>query len=141
MDIVTALASVTAALKLAKELRDIDHQLDKADLKLKVAQMTEALAKAQTALTDAEAELRAKGEEISKLKAGLQFRATKLVDRGQFRFFADEAGNAKGTPICPRCEQRGEYLAVVQDRSKGIGKITYYCPGCKANYGPHVPKG
>lgn len=71
---------------------------------------------------------------------GLAATTAKLIDKGQFRYFADENGKATGTPICPRCEQKGDYLAVVQDRSKGIGRITYYCPGCKANYGPHVPR-
>lgn len=140
MEIATALSTVTTALKLATQLRDIDHQIDKADLKLKIAQMTDALAQAKTALTDAETQLRAKDAEIEHLRSEVQFRATKLVDRGQFRFFADETGNPKGRPICPKCEKRGDYLEVVQDRSRGAGGVTYYCPGCKANFGPHVPK-
>jgi hypothetical protein len=140
MDIAGALATLTAAIGLAKELRDIDHQFDKAELRLKIVEMTDALATAKAALVEAEGVIRDKDEEVSRLRSELALKATQLVDRGQFRFFADEAGNPKGRPICPKCEKRGDYLEVVQDRTKGAGRITYYCPGCKANYGPHVPR-
>lgn len=141
MDLAGALTAVTAGLRLAKELRDIDHQLDAAELKLKLVDVTEALADAKSALIDAQAALGEKDAQIDDLSKRLRFRETKLVDRGQFRYFANDDGNARGRPVCPRCEARGEYLQLAQDRSKGIGRITYYCPGCKANYGPHVPIG
>lgn len=126
---------------MASELRHIDHQLDSADLKLKLVEMMEALAKAQSDLVEAQAELDKKDAQIARLQSEAAFRSTKLVGRGQFRFFADDAGNPKGRPICPKCERRGEYLEVVQDRSRGAGRITYYCPGCNANYGQNVPRG
>lgn len=141
MDIATGLSSLTAAIGLVKELRSIDVQIDKAALKLKIAELTGALADAKVAMVDASETLRSREDELAKLRQALDFRATKLVDKGQFRYFADDSGNATGTPICPRCEQKGEHLAVVQDRSKGAGRITYYCPGCRSNYGSHVPRG
>jgi hypothetical protein len=140
MDIAGTLAAITAALGLAKELHNIDHQFDKAELRLKVAELTTALADAKIGLVDVADQLRAKDAQIEKLREKLAFRAAKLIDKGQFRYFADDDGNAKGTPICPRCERNGEFLVLVQDCSRGIGRITYSCPGCKSNYGPHVPR-
>lgn len=140
MDITTAIGSVTAALGLMKELREIDAQFDKADLKLKIAELTGALADAKAGLVEVADQLRGKDAEIARLTEQLTFRNVKLIDRGQFRFFADADGNPKGLPICPVCEKRGDNLALTQDRSKGAGRITYYCPSCKANYGPYVPR-
>ncbi|MGO7133426.1 hypothetical protein AB9E06_21470 [Rhizobium leguminosarum] len=139
MDVVGSISAVTAALGLVRELRSIDTQFDKAELKLKITALTESLSDAKQGLIEVADQLRKKDEEIARLNALLSFRDEKLVDKGQFRYFADEAGDAKGLPICPVCERKGNYLVLAQDRSKGAGRITYYCPGCKANYGPHVP--
>lgn len=138
MDVVGSISAVTAAIGLVKELRAIDAQFDKAELKLKIADLSEALSEAKLGLIDVAQQLQEKDAEIKRLNDLLSFKATKLVDKGEFRYFADENGGAMGAPICSRCERKGDFHRVVQDRSKGIGKITYYCPACKANFGPHV---
>jgi hypothetical protein len=140
MDIAGSLSAVTAALSLVKELREIDTQLDKAELKLKITDLTSALSDAKLGLIEIAEDVRAKESEITRLKNIIEFRETKLVDKGQFRYFADKNGNATGLPLCPLCEKTADFLSLTQDRSKGIGKITYYCPKCKSNYGSYVPK-
>lgn len=140
MDIAGSLSAVSAALGLVKELREIDVQFDKAELKLKIAELTSALSDAKLGLVDVAEELKLKESEIARLQGIIDFRETKLIDKGQFRYFADSEGKPIGLPLCPPCEKNGDFLAVVQDRSKGVGKITYYCPKCKSNYGPYVPK-
>ncbi|MDH0114062.1 hypothetical protein N7379_06190 [Rhizobium pusense] len=140
MDIAGSLSAVSSALGLVKELREIDVQFDKAEMKLKIAELTSALSDAKLGLVDVAEELKKKEAEIARLRGIIDFRDTKLVDRGQFRYFADSEGNPTGHPLCPPCEKNGDFLAVVQDRSKGIGKITFYCPKCKSNYGPYLPK-
>lgn len=137
MDIASTLASVTAALGLVKELRAIDAQYDKAELKLKIADLTEALSEAKLGLVDVAEQIQAKDSEIAKLNEQLQFRAAKLVDKGHFRYFADEHGNATGVPICPVCERKGLFLRSAQDRKNGAGSVSYVCPSCKADYGYH----
>ncbi|MDW9786806.1 hypothetical protein GOB29_19705 [Sinorhizobium meliloti] len=137
MDIAAAISGITSALGLVKELRDINAQFDQAELKLKIADLTEALSEAKLGLVDVAEELQAKDAEIANLKEQLQFRATKLVDQGHFRYFADEQGKAAGVPVCPVCETKGLFLKLAQDRSKGAGSVTYVCPSCKANYGYH----
>lgn len=139
MDVVAIISTVSAALGLAKEIREIDAQFDKAELKLKIADLTISLSDAKLGLLDVAEQMREKDAEISRLSGLLAYRDTKLVDKGEFRYFADESGNAKGFPICPRCEKRGDFHTLVQDRSKGIRGITYNCPSCKANFGPRVP--
>ena len=140
MDLAAGLSALTAAIGLVRELKSADAQFSEASLKLKIAELSVALADAKSAMVDASEALRARDAEISRLRTELDFRSTKLVDKGQFRYFVDESGNPTGTPICPKCEKKGEYLSVVQDRSKGAGRVTYYCPGCRSNYGPRVPR-
>lgn len=134
MDVAGTLSAITAAIGLAKELKDVDHQLDKADLKLKVAELTSALAEAKMGLVDVADQLRAKDEHIIALRERLQFKADKLIDRGSFRYFSD-GGDPVGPPVCPVCEAKGLFLKLAQDRS--TNGYPYKCPNCKANYG-HV---
>jgi hypothetical protein len=141
VDINAALGAVTAAIGLAKELRSIDKEYDKAELKLKVADLAESLADAKQNILAIGDDIRERDEEIARLRSILNFKSDKLIDKGQFRYFIDKDGYPKGNPICPVCEKQGDFLSVVQDRSKGIGKITYYCPKCRSNYGPSVASG
>lgn len=139
LDITAGLSSITAAINLAKEIRSIDVQVDQASLKLKIADLTVTLADAKVAMTELSSTIQAKNAEIAELQKKIQFRSTKLIDEGQFRYFADGDGKPKGYPLCPKCENRGDYLAIVQNRSMGVGHITYFCPSCKSNFGSHVP--
>lgn len=77
MDIIGGLTAAKLALGLAKDLRDIDHLVDEAGYKLKLAKLTSALADTQAALADAK-------NKISDLEAAL-------------------AGE-KGGVICPVCK-------------------------------------
>ncbi|MCD4509728.1 hypothetical protein LQT97_00625 [Brucella pseudogrignonensis] len=140
VDISAALSAVTAAMGLAKELRSIDKEFDKAELKLKIADLAEALSDAKQNILTIGDDLRERDAEITRLQSLLNFKAEKLIDKGQFRYFADAEGKATGMPICPVCERKGNFLAIVQDRSRGAGGINYLCPSCKANYGMHPPR-
>ncbi len=135
MDLATSLSAVTAALALVKELKQIDAQFDKAELKLKIAGLTEALSDAKLGLVEIAQEMAEKDAEIRRLSELLAYKASNLVEQGAFRYFANEAGEASGVPICPVCEKKGLFLKLAQDRSKGAGAVTYVCPSCKANYG------
>jgi hypothetical protein len=68
VDIMTALATATQAIKLAQDLRGIDKAIDAAEFKLKIADLTGALSDIKLALTDAKEELASKQAEIDALK-------------------------------------------------------------------------
>lgn len=84
MDLVTALGTLGQAIKLTKDLRDIERGFDAAAQKAQIAELYSALADVKMALTDASEELHAKGREIKTLEA--QIEALKSGD------------------ICPICE-------------------------------------
>ncbi|MCX7286021.1 MAG: hypothetical protein NTW20_00250 [Rhodobacterales bacterium] len=71
-EIVSGLAAANQAAQLLKELREIDRSVDEAAFKLKIAEITEALADAKIALSQARVDLSEKDNEISRLMSELE---------------------------------------------------------------------
>ncbi len=69
MDIISGIAAATQAMNLVKEIRSIDRSVDEATFKLKLAELTEALADTKIALSEAREEVAAKNSEIRSLNA------------------------------------------------------------------------
>ncbi|WP_426289053.1 hypothetical protein ACN9MC_04870 [Ensifer adhaerens] len=132
MDIAGAIAGVTAALGLVKELRDINAQLDQAELKLKIADLTTALSDAKLGLVDVAQSLRDKDTEIADLKKLVKYRAENLIDQQGFRY-PNKDGKADGLPYCPACEAKGIFIRLAQDRN--TPGHPFKCPSCRADYG------
>ncbi|GGA50908.1 hypothetical protein GCM10011385_00180 [Nitratireductor aestuarii] len=132
MDIAGSIAAVSSALTIVKEIKEIDAQLDQASLKLKIAELTEALAEAKLGLVDVLEDLRMKDQEISRLNDQLRYRAENLIDYNGFRYQNVE-GSPKGRPYCPACEAKGLYIMVAQDRN--TPGHPYKCPSCRADFG------
>ena len=131
MDIVGSISAVTAALGLVKELREIDAQFDKAEMKLKIAELTEALSDAKLGLVDVAQTLREKYEQIDKLKVSIQ-RREETVERNGYRYRKGDNGDPVGKPFCPVCLEEGNFILTVN--SFEDGRPTK-CPRCKANFG------
>ncbi|GGD43364.1 hypothetical protein [Aureimonas glaciei] len=132
MDIAGSLAAVGSALTIVKELRAVDAQMDQATMKLKVAELTSALADAKLGLVDVADQLREKDAEISKLRDALRYREDNLISVNGLRYHT-KGVHAVGAPICPVCEAKGLFLTVVRDVSSP--GHPFKCPSCKANFG------
>lgn len=132
MDIAGAISAVTAAIGFARELNNVNIQVDQATLKLKVAELTTALADAKLGLVDVAELLRDKEQEIARLTGLLAYKASNLVDVDGMRYRTQD-GQPVGLPICPVCEAKGLFITLAQDRS--TNGYPYRCPSCKANYG------
>ncbi|MCF6272162.1 MAG: hypothetical protein L3J37_03085 [Rhodobacteraceae bacterium] len=72
MDIVGGLSAASLALGLVKDLRDIDRSVDEATFKLKVAELTSALADTKISLSDAKLSMSDKDEQIRSLEAKIK---------------------------------------------------------------------
>ncbi|MFT7594819.1 MAG: hypothetical protein ACI8R4_002143 [Paracoccaceae bacterium] len=72
MDVVTGLATISQALGIVRELRDLDASIGKAEFKLKIVELTEVLADTKVALSEAKVTLADKDERISELKRALK---------------------------------------------------------------------
>src|SRR5690606_29950007 len=108
MDIAGAISAVTAAIGFARELNSIEGQVDQAVLKLKVAELTTALADAKLGMVEVAEQLHSKDKTIADLKERLRYRAENLIDHNGFRY-SQVDGQPKGLPYCPACEFKGLY--------------------------------
>jgi hypothetical protein len=130
VDIMTALATASQAIKLAQDLRGIDKAMDAAEYKLKIADLNAALSDIKPALTEAKTELVEKDTEIERLTKALR-RAGDLIEYQGYRYDKGANGTAKGAPYCPVCEQKGMLVH--------IAKVLHakQCPNCKGFFDGH----
>ena len=71
MDIVSGLAALGQAVQIVKDLQSIEHKLDSAVIKAKMAELYGSLADAKIALTDAREIIHKKDQQISELQANI----------------------------------------------------------------------
>jgi len=74
MDAASVLTTITGAINLVRELRFADKAIDEAAWKLKVADLTSALADAKLGVTELRDELEARDNEITRLTKAFAFR-------------------------------------------------------------------
>jgi hypothetical protein len=132
VDIVTGIAAATEALKLTKELRDIDRQIDKAELKLRLIDLVDRLLEAKEALQDAKEDRRALLDKISELEHTLA-RKPRLRDESGRLYEIDEGGNAVGNPYCNLCLVRENKLyRLIHHRATEHIYAFYRCQNCES---------
>lgn len=119
------------ALTLVKGLIEINAQLDKAELKARLAEIYSSLADTKIALADAQAALAAKDAEIARLAAREREKPATVSYRG-YTFGLNADGTPIGRPYCPVCEQGGKLIQLVRVTSRHD-----LCPSCKAPYSGH----
>jgi hypothetical protein len=85
MDLIGGLTAAKLAIDLAKDLRQIDRSVDEAGFKLKLADLTSALADTQVALSEARMEMIDKERKIRELE--------------------DSLNSATKGDLCPKCRQ------------------------------------
>lgn len=123
-----AIAALRTATDVARVLRDLDSTVQTADLKLKVAELTDALASAKLAVVEVQQTLAEKDREIERLSDALRIKDE--VVRHQDAYYAKNAEQkATGDPYCSFCfEMRHTLVHINQnprDRSQSV------CPNCK----------
>jgi hypothetical protein len=131
VDFMTALATAGQAYKLAQDLRGIDKAVDAAGYKIKIADLTEALADLKHALIEARDDLAEKDAVIEQLKKLLQ-RKAELVEHRGFSYDKTNDGKPKGDAYCPVCMEKGKLLIRLMPPSRGM--TTSRCPNCKEQY-------
>lgn len=126
VDIMSALATASQAMKLAQELRGIDKAVDAADYKLKIADLTSALSDIKLALTDAREEIASQDAEIERLKKQFQRSAETVEVRG-YKYKRGDDDKPVGAPFCPVCEQKsGLFFHLTRIAGKHV------CPNCES---------
>lgn len=129
--ITAALSSLKTATDIAKFLRESDLSLERAELKLKLADLVGALADARLELIDVQETLSEKDKRISELEEAFQTKDA-LVRRYDAYYQVNEAGNPIGVAYCLRCwENDHKKRQLVHDAKD---RFTRVCTGCGHRY-------
>lgn len=128
VDFVSALQAASAALNVLKELNQVDREFDKAALRLKVAELSGALATVQIALADAQAEARKKDDEIAKLQSNFKQKTEGMIEFEGFMYRKSDDGRPRDRPMCPRCLEDGTVMMMFERGNRAR------CPECENEY-------
>ncbi len=135
VDWAMAFSSATQALKLVGELRSIDKEIDQAELKLKVAELTGSLADIKLTLIEAKTDASDKDQEIARLKKLHQRLADDTVELYGYRYRKRKDGRegGAGNPFCDVCFQK-HGLLIETATMEGKGIMAPQCPNCKGRF-------
>ena len=97
-----ALSSLKTATDIVKFLRESDLSFERAELKLKLADLLSSLADAKIELAEVQETLLEKDKKIAELEDAFH-KKDSLVRRYDAYYTADESGNPIGVPYCLRC--------------------------------------
>jgi hypothetical protein len=130
LDFPATFTAIASALKIVKELNEIDRKLDQAGLKLRIAELSGALSRANMTLAEAQQALVEKDKEIAGLKRSFAL-AADLVEHDGYHYRKNSEGQPQGRPVCPRCHLEGRLiLTTVTD----LDGRPVQCPECQRNY-------
>lgn len=129
MDIMTGLSALNSAIDIAKKLNSVDDAIEKAELRLKLAELIGYLADAKVMLVQAKEEISARDGELSRMRDTLKVRAETVVVRSH-HYRKNAEGQPVGRPFCPRCMEADGKMISMQHKA-GMGSMYVHCPQCK----------
>ena len=100
---------ITSAIGIAKALISADRAFDKAELKLKLADLMVSLAEARTDLVQVQAQTIELGEELERTKKKLAFAGTMNFEAP---YYWNVAEGQRDGPYCATCWDGREHLAI-----------------------------
>ena len=137
--IASALTSIKTATDIVKLFRETDITFEKAEQKLKLAELIDALAETKISLSEVQDIVREKDSEITQLRDALETKAT-VVRFWDGIYFATEAGKPNGDPHCLRCWNEHHKLRELVQAPGEHG--IHVCASCKAKYSARLcPRG
>ncbi len=142
MDILGGIAAATEGLKLVNELRKIDKEVDKAELKLRLVDLADKLLDAKQALQEAHENQNSLKTEIARLEAVLKLRAN-LEDENGLLYELNDAKERIGAPFCNLCFVREDKQFRMRHSPAKAGVFEHYrCDNCKTTVvvGPSLPR-
>lgn len=125
-----ALASIKTAAEIAKLLKDTDISLERADLKLQLAELVSSLADAKLELMEVQDELAARDARIAELQDAFQTKDE--LARVHDAYYVVVDGEPQGLPLCLRCwEVDQKQYRLQYDAADRHMKV---CPACGQRY-------
>ena len=119
--IVSAVNGLKTATDIAKYIKDSGSSFEKAEAKLKLAELISALADVKMELADVQSLIIEKNETINKLQSELSLKSA-LVWEQPYYWLENESG--KEGPFCQCCYDKDKSLARLQGNNKGWWKCS-----------------
>lgn len=129
--IATAIAMVNGSLELVKKLSSASGAVERAELKLRAADLIGSLADAKLALITSMEEAQAQQRTIAELEEALQLKAT-VVRVYDAYYKTDTNGKPHGDPFCARCWQADHRLFYLTSARRGAMETS--CARCNAKF-------
>lgn len=129
------LSSIKIALNIAKELKGATSAIKDAEVKLKIAELLEAMAEVKVQLVEAQDENLNLKQKIKELEVALA-RQDEVVFRDGYYFIAEPQEDKPEGPFCPNCYSSGNALSLLTEVTgtfRRFGK--YECPACDKKFG------
>lgn len=121
------LGSIKTATEIAKLIKDSDVSLEKAEVKLKLAELIGALADAKLEVVGVQQTLAESEDRIRELQKKLEIRAQVKWDDPVYWL---EGATGRDGPYCQRCYDSDQKLV----RLQGSGDGYYSCRACNSGY-------
>lgn len=125
--ITAALSSIKSATDIAKLIKDSEVSLEKAETKLKLAELISALADTKIQIAEIQQTLIDKDTEISALSGKLKVKGM-VQWQSPYYWVIEEAG--REGPFCQHCYDKNHELI----RLQGNGEGYWECKACKCNF-------
>ncbi|WP_086482101.1 hypothetical protein [Oceanospirillum sanctuarii] len=129
------ITSIKVAIDLAKELKGATSAIKDAEIKLKIAELLEAMSEVKIQLVEAQDENLELKQKIKELQSALA-RQDEVVFRDGYYYLAEpQDGKAEG-PFCSNCYSSNNHLSLLTEvtgRFRKFGKYT--CPACEQRFG------
>jgi len=125
------LSSVKTATEIAKFIRDGDISIERAELKLKIADLIIALADVKSELVELQETFSEKERKIKDLEAAFEAKDT-LIRFNDAYYKKDDAGKAIGSPFCLRCWENEHLQRQLVTAAKDYR--TRVCTSCGHQY-------
>lgn len=126
----TFLTSIKSATEIAKAIKAVDSSLEKAETKLKIAELLESLADAKIQAVEIQEVIHEKDRRINELEEAFAFKS-KLIRQRDAYYETDESGKPVGSPYCSHCwEVKHKAIHL----NYGLHMRFRACPACNTAY-------
>ena len=129
------ITSIKVAIDIAKELKGATSAIKDAEVKLKIAELMEAMAEVKIQLVEAQDENLELKQTIKKLEFALA-KQDEVVFRDDYYYLAEPQEGKPEGPFCSNCfttNSRLTLLTEVTGTFRSFGK--YKCPACEQRFG------
>ena len=130
------LSAVKSATEIVKYLRTVNKDLEQAEFKLKLAELTESLAEIKLKLVEAQEENVALRQEVAECNKKQDFRSQLRVEKNVYVPLSGEIDGYGIGPWCTKCFDTSGVLVTLHHKfSVAVGNhksYKYECPNCKS---------